>query len=200
MTYRNNIENKKYQQIQPNFPYTGQSAALPSFPAGHICCGGVPVIGPDYGISSGIQGTSFIPGTHQALPHDTSLTSTQVIPQTMPALPSLPTLPAAVTVTTSSSASPQVPAVPGAIAVQPGTPFSEQVPSTLQNAYFTPGFLRTQIGRRMRVEFLLGTNLLTDRTGTLVAVGASYIVLRLVDSDDLMMCDIFSIKFVTILL
>jgi hypothetical protein len=52
----------------------------------------------------------------------------------------------------------------------------------------------------MRVEFLLGTNLLTDRTGTLVAVGASYIVLRLVDSDDLMMCDIFSIKFVTILL
>lgn len=75
-----------------------------------------------------------------------------------------------------------------------------QVPSTVENTFFTPGFLRTQIGRRVRVEFLLGTNLLTDRTGTLVAVGASYIVLKLIDSDDLMMCDIYSIKFVTIIL
>jgi len=78
----------------------------------------------------------------------------------------------------------------------PGT----QVPVTVENPLYTAGFLRTQIGRRIRVEFLLGTNLLTDRSGTLVAVGASYILIRLVDSDDLMMCDIYSIKFVTILL
>jgi hypothetical protein len=75
-----------------------------------------------------------------------------------------------------------------------------QVPSTVENTFFTPGFLRTQIGQRMRVEFLIGTNMLTDRTGTLVAVGASYIVLKLIDADDLMMCDIYSIKFVTIIL
>ena len=41
---------------------------------------------------------------------------------------------------------------------------------------------------------------LVDRTGTLLAVGASYILLRLIESDDIMMCDIYSIKFVTILL
>ena len=65
---------------------------------------------------------------------------------------------------------------------------------------FTPGFLRTQIGRKMRVEFLLNQGPLVDRTGTLLAVGASYILLRLIESDDIMMCDIYSIKFVTILL
>jgi hypothetical protein len=76
----------------------------------------------------------------------------------------------------------------------------EQMPVTVSSPLYTPGFLRTQIGKRMRVEFLIGTNNLTDRSGTLVAVGASYIIIRLVDSDDLMLCDIYSIKFVTIFL
>lgn len=76
----------------------------------------------------------------------------------------------------------------------------EQMPVTVASPLYTPGFLRTQIGRKMRVEFLIGTSNLTDRTGTLVAVGASYIILRLIDSDDLMLCDIYSIKFVTIIM
>lgn len=79
-------------------------------------------------------------------------------------------------------------------------PLSEQTPATVQSTLFTPGFLRTQIGKRMRVEFLIGTGALIDRTGTLLNVGASYILLRMVDSDDVMMCDIYSIKFVTIFL
>lgn len=75
------------------------------------------------------------------------------------------------------------------------------VPSTVQSTMFTPGFLLTQIGKLMRVEFLIGTNgPLVDRVGTLVAVGASYILLRPTGSDDLLLCDIYSIKFVTILL
>lgn len=63
---------------------------------------------------------------------------------------------------------------------------------------YTPGFLRTQIGKRMRIEFLIGTSSFTDRTGTLLAVGASYILIRPVGSDDTMLCDIYSIKFITI--
>lgn len=82
----------------------------------------------------------------------------------------------------------------------PTAPGWTQMPTTVESPLFTPGFLRTQIGRRVRVEFLIGTNNLTDRTGTLVAVGASYILIRPIDSDDLMMCDIYSIKFVTIIL
>ena len=81
----------------------------------------------------------------------------------------------------------------------PALPASEQPPMTVQSTLYTPGFLRTQIGRKMRVEFLIGTGGLTDRTGTLAGVGASYILLRMIDSDDIMLCDIYSIKFVTLI-
>ena len=90
------------------------------------------------------------------------------------------------------------PALTAAAAI-PAAAGVTQVPQTVQNVLFTPGFLRTQIGMRVRVEFLLGTNGYTDRTGTLVAVGASYIIIRPIESDDLMLCDIYSIKFVTIM-
>ena len=50
----------------------------------------------------------------------------------------------------------------------------------------------------MRVEFLIGTNNLTDRTGILEDVGVSYILLRSIESRNLLYCDIYSIKFVSI--
>jgi len=60
-------------------------------------------------------------------------------------------------------------------------------------------FLRRHIGRQMRVEFLVGANgALIDKTGVLVQVGESYIVLRPADTDDLLMCDLYSIKFATV--
>ena len=71
-------------------------------------------------------------------------------------------------------------------------------PEILTNNIYTPAFLREQIGKLMRVEFLIGTNNLTDRIGVLEDVGASYILLRSVESDNLIYCDIYSIKFVTI--
>ncbi len=74
-----------------------------------------------------------------------------------------------------------------------------QTPTTLESPYYTAGFLRNFIGKNMRVEFLIGTSgALVDRTGELVEVGASYIVLRPILSDDLLMADLYSIKFVTI--
>lgn len=81
----------------------------------------------------------------------------------------------------------------------PGTTADDETtPETLQNVAFTAGFLRTQIGRRVRVEFLIGTSNLTDRTGILIGVGASYILLREPQEDNIIMCDLFSIKFVTV--
>lgn len=62
---------------------------------------------------------------------------------------------------------------------------------------FTQGYLRQNIGKKVRVEFLIGTNMLTDRVGTLTDVGISYIILLLAETDDLLLCDIYSIKFVT---
>jgi len=75
---------------------------------------------------------------------------------------------------------------------------TQDSPETLRSTNFTPGFLREHIGKLVRVEFLIGTNNLTDRTGILVEVGASYIVLRSLQDANLLYCDIYSIKFVTI--
>lgn len=75
---------------------------------------------------------------------------------------------------------------------------NQNTPEILTNNIYTPAFLREQIGKLMRVEFLVGTNNLTDRIGVLEDVGASYILLRSVESNNLVYCDIYSIKFVTI--
>ena len=71
-------------------------------------------------------------------------------------------------------------------------------PEILTNSIYTPAFLRQQIGKLMRVEFLIGTNNMVDRIGILEDVGASYILLRSLESDSLVYCDIYAIKFITI--
>lgn len=71
-------------------------------------------------------------------------------------------------------------------------------PEILTNNIYTPAFLRQQIGKLVRVEFLIGTNNLVDRIGILEDVGASYILLRALESNTTVYADIYSIKFVTI--
>lgn len=75
---------------------------------------------------------------------------------------------------------------------------NQDSPEILTNPIYTPAFLREQIGKLMRVEFLIGTNNLVDRIGILQDVGASYILLRSFENDSLVYCDIYSIKFITI--
>lgn len=58
--------------------------------------------------------------------------------------------------------------------------------------------LRDNIGQYVDVEFLIGTNGLTTRSGQLYAVGVSYIVLFDRKQKRYMICDLYSIKFVTI--
>jgi len=75
---------------------------------------------------------------------------------------------------------------------------SANSPEILTNNIYTPAFLRQQIGKLVRVEFLIGTNNLVDRIGILEDVGASYILLRSLESNTTIYADIYSIKFVTI--
>ena len=75
---------------------------------------------------------------------------------------------------------------------------NQNSPEILTNNIYTPAFLRENIGKLMRVEFLKGTNNLVDRTGILIDVGASYILLRALESDVVTYADIYSIKFITI--
>ena len=56
-----------------------------------------------------------------------------------------------------------------------GVEINQNSPEVLTNNIYTPAFLREQIGKLVRVEFLIGTNNLTDRIGILEDVGASYI-------------------------
>lgn len=96
----------------------------------------------------------------------------------------------------------------GTVPVQPSTPATtgqlmpitdqtQPAPMTAESTEFLNGFLRTQIGREVLVQFLIGTNTFTDRTGTLIGVGANYILLRPANSDDIIACDFFNIKFIT---
>lgn len=68
----------------------------------------------------------------------------------------------------------------------------------LEDYVFIPGFLRANIGNLLRVEFLIGCNT-TERMGILREVGSEYIVLETLDGCGRVMCDIPSIRFVTIL-
>ena len=103
----------------------------------------------------------------------------------------------------SGSASTQI-SLPGVdfIDVRTGeeglTPWSQAPSITLEQAQYLNGFMRSQIGRLMTVEFLVGSNSVVERTGILVAVGYNYIVLNDPDSQSYLACDFYNIKFVKV--
>ncbi len=93
------------------------------------------------------------------------------------------------------------------VAYQPpgtGTPYvsqpdsDRQLPVPVMNENYIQGYLQTIKGKYVKVDFLIGTNTFIDREGTLIDVGIDYIVLREPETDDLLLCDMYSIKFVKI--
>lgn len=82
---------------------------------------------------------------------------------------------------------------------KPGSTTFEMAPGSPveQDTNYTQGYLRTQIGKRVLVSFLIGTNTYQDRTGILEKVGISYIILKEPGNTELL-ADIYSIKFVRI--
>jgi len=135
-------------------------------------------------------------GAQMQLPYSSGTTGSPY--QSLQQMPMYPLAPIGTTLPTGVPAGTNMAPMPLPSSLMPMPSLGEQTPETLTNSQYTPGFLRTQIGRRMRVEFLIGNGALIDRTGTLVGVGTSYILLRLIESDDIIMCDMYSIKFVTI--
>lgn len=101
---------------------------------------------------------------------------------------------------------------PGDAAVTPGpeSPYMSYIPPVPEihpiqpapeisgDTRYLPGFLSTQIGKIMRVELLLGEQV-REKIGRLLDVGATYILLESADSYTTVMCDLYSIKFVTII-
>ncbi|HEY8891105.1 MAG TPA: hypothetical protein VIM70_12700 [Clostridium sp.] len=88
-------------------------------------------------------------------------------------------------------------AKPGSSATSPDYEIAPTSP-IVNNPLYNQGWLQSQIGKYVKVDFLLGTSTFQDRQGTLQEVGISFIVLKESSTNNLIMCDIYSIKFVTV--
>lgn len=82
--------------------------------------------------------------------------------------------------------------------LQPIQEYNQPFPITAESIQYLNGFLRSQIGRRVRIDFLVGNNCLVTKDGFLLAVGANFLLINPTDTDDLMACDFFNIKFIKI--
>lgn len=94
---------------------------------------------------------------------------------------------------------------PGSYATCDMVPMGEQDMTSVQSRCgrvsdlgYIQGFLRTQIGRHVKIEFVIGTNMFIDREGYLVDVGIDYLIINETNTDDYLLCDMYSIKFVKI--
>jgi len=72
------------------------------------------------------------------------------------------------------------------------------IPPVVNNPLYTQGWLAEHIGKYIKIEFLIGTSMWIDREGILKEVGISYFVIQESGTNDLVMCDIYSVKFVRI--
>lgn len=83
--------------------------------------------------------------------------------------------------------------------VNPAVPETQQGPPPASEKGYIPNYLRSNIGKNIRAEFIIGMDQFTDRTGILTEVGNNYFVIHDVNSRTDIMCDLYSVKFVTIL-
>jgi hypothetical protein len=121
------------------------------------------------------------PNTGRQVPQS----SAQMMQGQMPQQPASPMTPRQM-----PQAAPTTPIPQGAI-TQQGPP-----PSTEKG--YIPNFLASNIGKYVRAEFIIGTSQYADKTGIIVEVGINYFVLNDVNSQTNVMCDLYSVKFVTI--
>ncbi len=72
------------------------------------------------------------------------------------------------------------------------------VPETLTNPVFLPAYLKNHIGKLVKIESLIG-DCLQSRVGTLLQVGADFVVIKLNQNCSSMVIEGRSIKFITII-
>jgi hypothetical protein len=77
-------------------------------------------------------------------------------------------------------------------------PQSQQGPPPVSDIGYIPYYLESNIGKNIRAEFVIGTSYV-DKTGKLIEVGVNYFVIEDFNSRTHIMCDLYSVKFVTVL-
>ncbi|MBQ4568776.1 MAG: hypothetical protein IJA62_01755 [Ruminococcus sp.] len=98
----------------------------------------------------------------------------------------------------SGSASSELPSVNNNIS-QLITDYSNPFPVTAESIQYLNGFIRTQIGRRAQIQFLMGNAELIEKDGFLLGVGANYILINEIGTNDITACDFYNIKFIRFL-
>ncbi len=109
----------------------------------------------------------------------------------------------------AAAATPYIPPAgqtPGPYTPAPGASFPTDVvdldtvqgPPPAAEPGFIPHFLASNIGRAVRAEFIVGTSQYMDKTGIISEVGINYFVLYDTNARADVMCDLYSVKFVTL--
>jgi len=113
--------------------------------------------------------------------------------------------------TTMSPATPMSPYTSSAIPATPVSPYMpgastpsiyppmQQGPPPVMDVDYIPGFLASMIGKNVKAEFIVGSSQYVEKTGKLVRVGVNFFVLQDINSRTNIMCDLYSVRFVTIL-
>lgn len=78
----------------------------------------------------------------------------------------------------------------------PITEYNQPFPVTGESIQYLNGFMRTQIGRRIELQMLVGSDTLVTKEGFLLGIGANYILINEIGTNDLTSCDFYNIKFV----
>ena len=79
------------------------------------------------------------------------------------------------------------------------TDFSKPYPITAESIQFLNGFIRTQIGRRAQIQFLVGSSDVVEKDGFILGVGSNYILINEIGTNDITACDFYNIKFIRFL-
>lgn len=81
--------------------------------------------------------------------------------------------------------------------VKPANTVCTVMPQETKKSYMSD-MLKETVGKVVRIESLVG-GCLESRIGTLIKVGADYVVLKLYQSCSTMICEASSIKYVTVI-
>ena len=76
------------------------------------------------------------------------------------------------------------------------TDIQNPYPVTPESLQYLNGFIRTQIGRRVSIDFLVGSNTMVTKLGYLLGVASNYILINELDTNDITTCDFYNIKFI----
>lgn len=80
--------------------------------------------------------------------------------------------------------------------LSPITEYNQVFPVTGESIQYLNGFMRTQIGRRIELQMLVGSDNLVTKEGYLLGIGANFILINEIGTNDITSCDFYNIKFV----